>query len=347
MIRTARAELRTAPPPIATFANASASSDAVPVRDRRGGSTTRRRADTAGSPPRRPRDRPAAVIAAPPNGGRPDASACSCDELAHLIDGRDAAQVALALRVAPREQAVAAEDDAVAARIARRPRGAASAPARSRAAATAPRRSGGRSCALNSSSFVRAVRARRERDRPVGMQVIDVVERQKRVQRRVDRRGDAVLAERAQRIVRRPSRLRALRRDSARSAPRACPGRARQTRLRVIDRRSPPLPLTASTRVGSPGQRIGQLELRAGVAAAEIGDAQVGAEQVRAIAQQFERVSVECAASRHPTGSAEISCRGQRSGTSELQILAETLDSARPSDRRSTARSVRPGTTDR
>ena len=42
-----------------------------------------------------------------------------------------------------------------------------------------------------------AVGARRQRDRPVRMQVIDVVEGQKRVQRRIDRRRDAVLAERA------------------------------------------------------------------------------------------------------------------------------------------------------
>ena len=58
---------------------------------------------------------------------------------------RDAAQVALALRVAPGEQAVAAEHDAVAAGRVRRRRAEASAPARSRDAATAPRRCAGRS----------------------------------------------------------------------------------------------------------------------------------------------------------------------------------------------------------
>src|SRR6186713_613563 len=38
------------------------------------------------------------------------------DELPHLIDGADAAQVAFLLRRAPGEETVAAEDDAVAAR---------------------------------------------------------------------------------------------------------------------------------------------------------------------------------------------------------------------------------------
>ena len=33
------------------------------------------------------------------------------------------------------------------------------------------------------------------------MEVIDVIERQKRMQRRIDRRGDAVVAERTQRVV--------------------------------------------------------------------------------------------------------------------------------------------------
>ncbi len=39
------------------------------------------------------------------------------DELSHLVDGPDAVQVALALRVAPGEQAVAAENQPVASRV--------------------------------------------------------------------------------------------------------------------------------------------------------------------------------------------------------------------------------------
>ena len=42
-----------------------------------------------------------------------------CDELPKFIDGSDAVQIALALRVSPREQAVAAKYDAIAVRVIR------------------------------------------------------------------------------------------------------------------------------------------------------------------------------------------------------------------------------------
>ena len=41
------------------------------------------------------------------------------------------------------------------------------------------------------------------------------------------------------------------------------------------------------------GQRIGQVELRARVAAAEVRDAQVGTEQVRSVSQKLERFGFE------------------------------------------------------
>ena len=50
----------------------------------------------------------------PPNDGAVSARRCSADELAHLIDGPDAVDVTRALGVAPREQTVSAQDDAVA-----------------------------------------------------------------------------------------------------------------------------------------------------------------------------------------------------------------------------------------
>ena len=121
------------------------------------------------------------------------------DELPHLIDGRDAADVALPLGLAPGEQAVAAEDDAVAAgvvldRLAQHQR-----QLESRAL---PRHPDDLAAVLLVELLEPglAVGAGRERDRPVGMQVIDVRKGQERVQRRVDRGGDAVLAERAQRV---------------------------------------------------------------------------------------------------------------------------------------------------
>ena len=51
--------------------------------------------------------------------------------------------------------------------------------------------------------------------------------------------------------------------------------------------RSPPLPFTQRTSVGSAGERIGLDDFGAGVAAAEIGDAQVGAEEVGAVTEKL------------------------------------------------------------
>ena len=97
-----------------------------------------------------------------------------------------------------------------------------------------------------------AIGAGGQRDAPVGMQVIDVVERQERVQRRVDRRRDAVLAERAQRIEGDHLVFVRFAAVAARSAVRACRDTAGRSPEAPIDRRSPPLPFTASTRTGSP-----------------------------------------------------------------------------------------------
>ena len=178
------------------------------------------------------------------------------------------------------------------------------------------------------------VGARGEGDRPVGMQVIDVVERQERVERRIDRRGDAVLAEGAQRVEADHlvlERLAAVARDQP---LRACRGRgwrsrtSRSTQIAAaaLDRHHP---------LRLAGQRVGQVELRAGVAAAEVGDAQVGAEQVRTVAQQLERTSTRAPpprASSHRFFRNRVSTVDV-SDTGQLHVLVKTSDSARPSDR--------------
>jgi hypothetical protein len=145
---------------------------------------------------------------------------------------------------------------------------------------------------LNSSSFCAPVGARRDRDRPVGVQVVDVRKRQERVQRRVDRRRHRVLAERAQRIQRDHLvfvRFAAIARDE-RLEPvevqqgEAGSGNRSQVASTALHRHHP---------ARFAGQRIGEIELRAGVAAAEVGDAEVLAEQVRPVAQQLERIAGE------------------------------------------------------
>ena len=123
------------------------------------------------------------------------------DELAHLIDRLQAVRVALVLRGAPREQSVAAEQDAVASGVLHD--GAAEHHAQLEAR-TLPRHPDDAPAVsrVQLVEFSAAVGARRQGNRPVRVQMIDVVERQERVQRRIDRRGDAILAEGAERIER-------------------------------------------------------------------------------------------------------------------------------------------------
>jgi hypothetical protein len=122
------------------------------------------------------------------------------DELAHLIDGADAAGVAFLLRHSPREQAVSTEDDSVASRVVRD--GAAQ---HQRQFEPGPLPGQPHDMATEALIELRqsllAIRTRGKRDRPVGMQVIDVIERQKRMQRRVDRCGNPVVAEGGQRVI--------------------------------------------------------------------------------------------------------------------------------------------------
>ncbi len=56
---------------------------------------------------------------------------------------------------------------------------------------------------------------------------------------------------------------------------------------------SPPLPFTARHADGLAGEGVGQIDLGTGVAAAEVGDAQVGAQQIGTVAQECELVVAE------------------------------------------------------
>ena len=149
-------------------------------------------------------------------------------ELTHLIDGLDAVEVRFLLRLAPGEQPVPAEHDAVAAGsridgfaqhqrelepgpLPRHPRDAAAV------------------LLVELVQLLLPVGAGGERDRPVGVQVIDVRKRQERVERacRSTRRRGSRRTRRAGSS--RPSHLRAPRRDNARRDRSACPCRARRS----------------------------------------------------------------------------------------------------------------------
>ena len=176
---------------------------------------------------------------------------------------------------------------------------------------------------LNSSIFLIAVRAGGQGDRPVGMEVIDVVERQERMQRGVDRRGDAVVAERAQRVV--PDHLVLVRLATI----------AIDELLELVEvqqresRRAHRPEIAAAALDGEHARRlarhrIGQVELRAGVAAAEIGDPQVRAEQVGAVPKQFQRAIARApprSFSSHKSCSNDRRRRDRSLDTHDLPIL--------------------------
>ena len=123
------------------------------------------------------------------------------DELADLVDQRDGSQIALALRLSPREQAVAAKYDAVAVWIV------AYCLAKHKPefkAGTLPWNPYKRVVEL-AIEFVHlglAVRRCGQRDAPVGMQMVDVRKGKKSVQRRINRCGHRIIAEGARGIHR-------------------------------------------------------------------------------------------------------------------------------------------------
>ena len=210
------------------------------------------------------------------------------NELADLVDDGERVQVALALRLAPGKQAVAAQHDAVAAGILLD--GALHHHGQLKAGAL-PGHPDQRvaELAIELVHLGFAVGRGGQRDAPVGMQMIDVRKGKKAVQRRIDRSGNGIVAEGAERIHG----------DHLVFGVRALVAALQRQQLLLVERGEAGALDAAqvAARAFHPehfnrlaGQRIGLSDLGAGVAAGKVGDAQVGAEQVGAIAQQFRLV---------------------------------------------------------
>ena len=193
------------------------------------------------------------------------------DELAHLIDGPDAVDVTLALGVSPREQPVAAENQTVGARMIRnclldQQRQLESRPL--------PRHPDDASAVVSIEFFQLAVAvgAGSQRNGPVRMKVIDMRKGQKRMERCIDRRGNGVMAERRQRVI--GHQLVFVRLASILLFKRLDAIQVEQREAGVGNRpevAAAPFNREHTNRLAR--ERIGQLDFRAGVAAAEIGDA--------------------------------------------------------------------------
>ena len=264
-------------------------------------------------------------------------------ELAHLIDGLDAAEIRLFLRLAPREQAVSAEHDAVAPRV-RLDR----LPQHQRELESGPLPGHPRDAAsvllVELVELLLPVGARGEGDRPVGVKVIDVREREKGVERGVDRRRDAVLAEGAERVITHHLvlvRLAPIPPDEIvqlvhveHGEPRGA--NRRQIAAAALDRHHAP-------RLAR--QRIGQVELRARVPAAEVRDPEIRAEQVRTIAKELQRLGGE---GSRLTGVPEVleesGFEGRGLRHKSAPGIPKNVDSVRSTRPARQARSARPGT---
>ena len=121
------------------------------------------------------------------------------DELAQLVDDRHGRKVAFALRVAPREQPVSAEHDAVAAGRILDNLAQHHAQLEARPLPRQPRQLVAE-LRVELLHLLLAVRRRGQSDAPIRVQVVDVRKGQKAVQRRIDRRRDGVAAERGERV---------------------------------------------------------------------------------------------------------------------------------------------------
>ena len=122
------------------------------------------------------------------------------------------------------------------------------------------------------------------------MQVIHVRKRQESVERRVNGRGDAILTEGAQRIIRHHLVFVLLALVPCSELIELVqiqngePGDADRSQVAAAS-------LDGHDTRGLSRERIGQFKLRASIAAAEIRNAEVSAQKVRAVLQFFERLA--------------------------------------------------------
>ena len=206
------------------------------------------------------------------------------DELADLVDDGEGVQVALALGLAPGEKAVAAQDDAVAAGVF------ADCEAHRQAqfkAGTLPGKpdEGVVELAIEFFHFGLAVGGGGQSDAPVGVKMIDVGEGKKAVQRGVNGGGDRIRAEGAEGVHG----------DHAVFGVNAFVEAFEGQQLLLVEGGKAGALDAAQVAAGAfdpedfdrlAGKGVDFSDFGTGVAAGKVGDAEVGAEQVGAIAEQ-------------------------------------------------------------
>ncbi len=206
-------------------------------------------------------------------------------EHAEIINHRQAVQVTLMRGLAPGKQAVAAQHNAVAAGIRFHGFHQAQGQIKSRPLPGKPHQVVVEAL-VEFLHLLFAVGRGSQGDSPVGVQVVNVRERQKRVQRSVNRRRHRRLSERRLRIVRHhlvfvfAAAINALQIVKAVEIKKrkAFLRRRAQVAAAAFDAQHPH---------GLAGEGVGKLKLRAGVTPSEIRNTQVRAEKVGAVTQQL------------------------------------------------------------
>ena len=212
------------------------------------------------------------------------------NKLAELIDHRKGIQIAFALRFAPGEEAVTAEHDSIASRVLKDGAAHHHGQLKARALPRHPHK-GVLEGAIELLHLFFAVGGCRHSDGPVGMQMIDVAEREETVERRIDRGDRGVHAESAKGVeihnrVFLGSAL-VLRFDGEQLVE------IKRGKTGAFDAAQVAATAFDPQDVGPlPGQWVGLLDLRACVATTKVGNAQVGSQQIGAIAQQLGLVEL-------------------------------------------------------
>ena len=206
------------------------------------------------------------------------------DEAAHLVNGFDGVDVAFALGVAPSEEAVAAEDEAVGVRVFLDAFFEHEGEFEAGALPGDPDDVGAEFLVIFA-HFALAVGAGGDGDGPVGVEVVDVIPGEEGVEGGVDGGGDFVVAEGGEGVEGDHLILKGFAAVDVFELGEAV----------HIEEREAGFLNGADVAAGAfdghdagiaAGEGVGHFVLGAGVAAAEVGDAEVGAEQVGTVAEQ-------------------------------------------------------------
>ena len=207
------------------------------------------------------------------------------NKLPQLIDDGDGVEIALALFITPGKQTVPAKNNPIARGILLHRLAQHHAQLKARALPGQPDQLACEA-GIKFGQLFMTVGGGGQRDSPIRMKVVNMRKGQKSVQWRIDRGGHAVLAEGAERIH--LHHLVFMRHAAVAAGQREQLVEIERSEAAALDAAQvPPASLHPQDHLPARVQRIYFSDLRAGIATAEVGDAQIGSEQIGTVAQQL------------------------------------------------------------